>query len=172
MSVQEWVYLFSSYLEFNTHVHLLIDIFLWDLIHMYVSTWPRWIHMIEGRLFKVLFFFFHQISRFSRQSAYCSQHTSDLLFVLCVRVCLGLKEGQGRMESSYTRLKRIREWRKEKGQKAEGSISELTKRTAEWSFILLQRGECMTSLLYMTQIEKQRTLTSLGEHKNQVRRAG
>ncbi len=51
MSVQEWVYLFSSYLEFNTHVHLLIDIFLWDLIHMYVSTWPRWIHMIGGRLF-------------------------------------------------------------------------------------------------------------------------
>ncbi len=157
---------------FNTHVHLLIDIFIWDLIHMYVSIWPRWIHMIGGRLFKFLFFFFHQISRFSRQSAYCSQHTSDLLFVLCVRVCLGLKEGQASMESSYTRLKRIREWRKEKGQKAEGSISELTKRTAEWSFILLQRGECMTSLLYVTQIEKQRTLTSLGECKNQVRRAG
>lgn len=42
-------------------------------------------------------FFFHQIIWFSRQSSFCSQHTSDLLFFFCsvLCVCVCLKEGWG-----------------------------------------------------------------------------
>lgn len=98
--------------------------------------------MTVGWLFKCIIFFFHLIAWFRRQSAFYSQHTLDLLFALCVCVCL--REGRGCIESLIQKT------------------SENQKR------LLLQRGESMTSLFGVIQIVKQMTVTS----ENQVRRAG